>query len=142
MLIADERHGSCYHNQRSKRRKNMLSVHTENVGEMAVIECDGRIVQSDAALRLREAVNLQSDCRIIVLDLSNVPAIEGGGLGMLVFLQQWAQNHDIRLKLFNPCLFVRRRLERVSSMREFDIVTIDEIMALLGHANEEMHRAA
>ncbi len=109
----------------------MLSVHIENIGEIAVIECEGRIVRSDAALRLREAVNLQSDCRIIVLDLSEVPAIEGGGLGMLVFLQRWAQNHDIRLKLFNPRQSVRCRLERVSSMREFDIVTLDEMMALL-----------
>jgi len=115
----------------------MLSVHVENVGEMAVIECDGRIVQSDAALKLREAVNLQSDCRIIVIDLSNVPAIEGGGLGMLVFLQRWAQNHDIRFKLFNPRHSVRDRLERVSSMREFDIATRDEMMALLAHAHEE-----
>jgi anti-anti-sigma regulatory factor len=125
-----------------RQEKNMLSVHIENVGEMAIIECDGRIVQSDAALKLREAVNLQSDCRIIVLDLSNVPTIEGGGLGMLVFLQQWAQNHDIRFKLFNPGQFVRRKLERVSSMREFDIITLDEMMALLAHATEETLRAA
>ena len=115
----------------------MLSLHIENVGEMAVIECDGRIVQSDAASKLRQAVDLQSDCRIIVLDLSNVPTIEGGGLGMLVFLQRWAQNHDIRLKLFNPRESVRYRLERASSMREFDIATLDEMMALLAHAHEE-----
>jgi anti-anti-sigma regulatory factor len=115
----------------------MLSLHVENVGEMAVIECDGRIVQSDAALKLRRAVDLQSDCRIIVLDLSKVPTIEGGGLGMLVFLQRWAQNHDIRLKLFNPRESVRYRLERASSMREFDIATLDEMMALLAHAHEE-----
>jgi anti-anti-sigma regulatory factor len=118
----------------------MLSVHIENIGEIAVIGCDGRIVQSDAALKLREAVNLQSDCKIIVLDLSEVPAIEGGGLGMLVFLQQWAENHDIRLKLFNPRQSVRYRLERASSMREFDIATLDEMMALLAHANEETRR--
>jgi anti-anti-sigma regulatory factor len=120
----------------------MLSIHIENVGDMAVIECDGRIVQSDAALKLREAVSLQSDCRIIVLDLSKVPAIEGGGLGMLVFLQQWTQNHNIRLKLFNPHHSVRYRLERVNSMREFDIVTLDEMMALLARANQEMRPAA
>ena len=118
----------------------MLSVHTENVGEMAVIECEGRIVRSEAAFELRKAVNLQSDARIIVLDLSEVTAIEGGGLGMLVFLQRWAHDHDIRLKLFNPRPAVRDRLERASSMREFDIATLDEMMALLacadvGHAH-------
>jgi len=80
----------------------MLSVRSENIGEIAVIECEGRIVRSEAAFKLREAVTSQRGARIIVLDLSEVYAIEGGGLGMLVFLQRWAQNHDIRLKLFNP----------------------------------------
>jgi anti-anti-sigma regulatory factor len=113
----------------------MLSVHTENIGEMAVIECEGRIVRSEAAFKLRNAVNLQSDARVIVLDLSEVTTIEGGGLGMLVFLQRWAIDHDIRLKLFNPRRLVRERLERASSIREFDIATLDEMMALLACAD-------
>ena len=112
----------------------MMAVHIENIGDMAVIECEGRIVRSEAALKLRDAVILQSDTRIIVLDLSEVSAIEGGGLGMLVFLQRWAQDRDIRLKLFNPRQSVRDRLKRVSSMREFDIATLDEMMALLAYA--------
>jgi len=120
----------------------MLSVHLENFGEIAMIECEGRIVRSEAALKLREAVNLQSHARIIVLDLSKVSAIEGGGLGMLVFLQQWAQDHAIRLKLFNPQDSVRYRLERVNSMREFDIATLDEMVALLARANGDNERNA
>jgi anti-anti-sigma regulatory factor len=109
----------------------MLSVHVENIGEMAVIECEGRIVRSEAAFELRKAVTLQSDARIIVLDLSEVTTIEGGGLGMLVFLERWADDHDIRLKLFNPRPAVRARLERASSMRKFNVATLDEMMALL-----------
>jgi len=109
----------------------MLSVHCQNIGEMAVIQCEGRIVRSEAAFELRKAVSLQSDARIIVLDLSEVTAIESGGLGMLVFLQRWAHDHDIRFKLFNPRQSVRDRLENASSMREFDIATLDEMMALL-----------
>ena len=120
----------------------MLSVHIENIGEMAVVECEGRIVRSEAAFKLREAVNSQRDARIIVLDLSEVPAIEGGGLGMLLFLQRWAHDHDIRLKLFNPHQSVRDRLDHVSSMREFDIATLDEMMALLARADSRYARAA
>jgi anti-anti-sigma regulatory factor len=108
----------------------MLRVNIENIGEMAVIECEGRIVRSEAAFKLRDAVNSQKDARIIVLDLSEVSAIEGGGLGMLVFLQRWAHDHDIRLKLFNPHQSVRDRLEHVSSMQAFEIATHDEMMAL------------
>lgn len=120
----------------------MLSVHVENVGDMAVIECEGRIVQSEDALKLRNAVNLQADSRIVVLDLSEVSAVAGGGLGMLVFLQRWAQDHDIRLKLFNPRPSVRDRLEHASSMRDFDIASLDEMMALLAVADLEYLKAA
>ena len=120
----------------------MLSVHMENIGEMAVIECEGRIVRSEDAFELRKAVNSQSDARIIVLDLSEVTVIEGGGLGMLLFLQRWAHDHNIRLKLFNPRQSVRDRLEHASSMREFDIATLDEMMALLACAGARHAQAA
>ncbi|HXM67756.1 MAG TPA: STAS domain-containing protein [Candidatus Acidoferrum sp.] len=120
----------------------MLRIYIENIGAMAVIECEGRIVRSEDAFKLRNAVNLQSDARIIVLDLSEVSAIAGGGLGMLVFLQQWAYDHDIRLKLFNPRLSVRDRLEHASSMREFDFATLDEMMALLTRTDNRYEQAA
>jgi anti-anti-sigma regulatory factor len=120
----------------------MLSVHIENIGETAVIECEGRIVRSEAAFKLRAAVNSQRDARIIVLDLSEVPAIEGGGLGMLVFLQRWAHDRDIRLKLFNPRQSVFDKLEHVNSMRELDIATLDEMMALLARADGRYALAA
>ena len=121
---------------------NMLLTHVENIGEMAVIECEGRIVRSEDAFRLRDAVNLQSDSRIIVLDLSEVSSIEGGGLGMLVFLQRWACDHDIRFKLFNPRSSVRNRLEHASSMREFEIASLDEMMALMARNDTHYERAA
>ena len=120
----------------------MLSIHTENIGEMAVIECKGRIVRSEAAFKLREAVTSQRDVRIIVLDLSEVFAIEGRGLGMLVFLQRWAYDRDIRLKLFNPRQAVRDRLEHSNSMRQFDVATLDEMMAILVWADSRYARDA
>ena len=35
----------------------MLNVTVENIGELAVVECEGKIVQSEAAFKLRKAVN-------------------------------------------------------------------------------------
>jgi anti-anti-sigma factor len=113
----------------------MLNVTVENIGEMAVVECEGRIVQSEAAFKLREAVTSQTDARIVVLELSEVDAIEGGGLGMLVFLQRWARDHNIRFLLFNPSKSVRNGLKRARSISEFYIPTMDEMMALLAFAN-------
>ena len=65
----------------------MLNVTVANIGELTVVGCEGRIVQKESAYKLREAVTSQTDARIVVLELSEVRAIGGGGLGMLVFLQ-------------------------------------------------------
>ena len=46
----------------------MLELSVEHFGDMAVIECYGRIVQSDAAFRLHDAVIAEAESRIIVLD--------------------------------------------------------------------------
>jgi len=120
----------------------MLSVHIENIGDMAVVECEDRVVRSEAAFKLREAVTSQRNARIIVLDLSEVRAIESSALGMLGFLQRWAYDHDIRLKLFNPTKSVQDRLEHAGSVPEFDIATLDEMMALLARADSRYALAA
>jgi hypothetical protein len=57
----------------------MLDVHVEKIGELAVVECEGRVVRSEAAFKLREAVTSLRNARIIVLELSEVRAMEGGG---------------------------------------------------------------
>ncbi len=118
----------------------MLGIHIENIGDIAIVECEDRIVRSEAAFKLREAVTSQRDARILVLDLSEVRAIEGGGLGMLLFLQRWTHEHDIRLKLFNPTNSVRDRLERANSLLQFDIATLEEMMALLALSNMEQNK--
>jgi anti-anti-sigma factor len=120
----------------------MLNVNVDHIGDLAILECDGRIVQSDAAFKLREVITSQIDARTVVLDLSQVDAIEGGGLGMLVFLQRWAQDHDIRFKLFNPRRSVRERLKKVRSMSKFDIPTLDQLMAVLAQADRRQAIAA
>ena len=120
----------------------MLDLGIEKIGELAIVECIGRIVRSEAALNLRRAVTLLEDARIIVLDLSEVSALEGGGLGMLIFLERWAHDREIQFKLFNPRKSVRDRLELVRSIRAFDIVPLHEMMALLASADTHFARAA
>ena len=113
----------------------MSNIHVDRVGDMAVVECEGRFVRSDEAFKLREAVTSQVQAHVVVLDLTEMHAIGGGGLGVLVFLQRWCRDHDIRFKLFNPSRAVREKLEHTSSMSEFDIASLDEMMALLGRAD-------
>ena len=120
----------------------MLRVVIEKIGEVAVVECQGRIVRSEAAFKLRKLVTSLEGVPIIVLDLSDVSAIEGGGLGMLLFLQRWAYEHGIQLKLFNPTTSVLDRLQLVSSIRRFDIVSSHEMLALLASADRHFALAA
>ena len=115
----------------------MLRIHEETIGNLVILECEGRILDSDSAFRLREAVVLHSDAEIVVLDLSEVQALEGGGLGMLIYLQRWAHDQRIQLKLFNPTLPLRHNLERASSLYDFEIADLQEMMRLLALAEEQ-----
>jgi hypothetical protein len=48
-------------------------------------------------------------------------AIGGGNLGMLVLLQRWAEERNIRFKLFNPPMPVHDKLKHV----DFEIATVE-----------------
>jgi len=120
----------------------MLTLRMDHIGDMAIVECKGRIVRSDATLKLHEAVTAQQNVRIVVLDLTQVRALEGGGLGMLWFLQRWAEDHDIHFKLYNPINSVREKLEHNHAMLRFDIVTFEEMVSLVDHADDQYARTA
>ena len=119
----------------------MLSVTIENIGKLAVVRCRGKL-WSESACKLRQAVTLQTDARIVVLELSEVTAIGVGGLSVLVFLQRWARDHNIRFLLFSPSKSVQGRLKRARSIAEFYIPSFEEMMALLAYANSQYALAA
>jgi anti-anti-sigma regulatory factor len=110
----------------------MLNVNVERIGKVAVVHCEGRIVRSDAASRLRDAVTRERDARIILLDLSGVGALENAGLGMLLFLQAWARGHDIQFRVFDPPASVRESLERARSAAAVEIAGMGKVLSLLG----------
>jgi anti-anti-sigma regulatory factor len=114
----------------------------EYIDDMAIVKCKGRIVRSDAALKLRKTVTSQQNVRIVVLDLTEVQAIEGGGLGMLWFLQHWAEDHDVHFKLYNPTNSVRDRLEHNNAMLRFDIATFEEVKSLKAEPDNQYATAA
>ena len=120
----------------------MLNVTVASIGELAVVGCEGRIVASESAYKLCEAVTSQTDARIVVLELSEVRALGGGGFGMLVFLQRWAREHNIRFLLFHPSKSVQSKLENARSTAEFYIASLGEMRALLAYANSRYGLAA
>jgi anti-anti-sigma regulatory factor len=120
----------------------MLNLGIERIGELGIVECVGSIVRCEYAFDVRRAVMSLEDKRIILIDLSEVSAIEDAGLGILIFLEGWAHDHQIQFKLFNPRKSVRDRLELVRSIRAFDIAPLCEVMALLASADTHFAQAA
>jgi anti-anti-sigma regulatory factor len=116
----------------------MFSFDVERIGDVAVVHCEGRIVRSEAAFRLREAVTQQEDARAVVLDLSAVDALEGGGLGMLLFLKTWTREHDIEFKVFGPAGRVRQNLERAVCALAVEIADMGEIQSLLAYVPQNV----
>jgi anti-anti-sigma regulatory factor len=120
----------------------MLNVTVASLGELAVVGCEGRMVARESAYKLREAVISQTDARIVVLELSEVRALGGGSFGMLVFLQRWAREHNIRFLLFHPSKSVQSKLENARSIAQFYIASLEEMNAILAYANSRYGVAA
>lgn len=94
----------------------MLKIHTRNLGDVAVLSVQGRIVNGETS-SLREAVGSevaarpQSRGRAIVLDLARVSAVDASGLGLMLELRELADRKGVRLRLANASSFVRRIFE-------------------------------
>ena len=94
----------------------MLKIHTRNLGDVAVVSVQGRIVNGETA-SLREAVGSQVAARpqtrgrAIVLDLARVTAVDASGLGLMLELREQAERRGVRFKLMNVTKFVKRIFE-------------------------------
>src|SRR5271169_3336053 len=102
----------------TKMEGHVFGVHVEKIGDVAVILCEGRMIGSDAAFRLRDEVRRQTDAHVVLLDLSELGCLGGEVLGMLVFLQAWTRDLGIQFKLFDPPPGVRRSRQRLPSTTE------------------------
>jgi anti-anti-sigma factor len=87
-------------------------IKAEQGGDVAVLQCAGRMVRGEALDLLKNAVTSLPGMRDIVLDLSRVEMLDCGGLGMLVLLQCWTRSSGIQLKLANPSNRAREVFER------------------------------
>ena len=106
----------------------MLKVHDKKLGKVAVLCLQGRIVRGETA-PLDSAVASQSDVSIVVLDLTHVSTVDGGGLGMLVHLREQTQARGVDLKLMNVSALVSGVLaiSRLNSV--FEITSESEFLS-------------
>ena len=60
----------------------MLKVHAKNLGTVAVLCLQGRIVKGETEM-LRKALHSLSEVSAVILDLARVTTVDAGGLGRL-----------------------------------------------------------
>ena len=99
----------------------MLKVHTRNLGNVAVLCLQGRIVNGETA-SLREAVYAQSTVNAVVLDFARVTAVDAGGLGMMLELRRHTEANGMGFKLMNVSRFVRQVLEVTRLDSVFEVI--------------------
>jgi|SRR5262245_26832076 len=119
-----------------------LHIKSEQTGGVAVLHCAGRIVRAEALDLLQTAVTTLRRPLVIVLDLSGVEMLDGGGLGMLVFLHCWTCENGIQLTLVNPTNFVHELLQRTQLTRFLHVASVDDAEGVLSNrATENANRA-
>jgi len=104
-----------------------LKIDMRNVGDAAVVYCDGRIVFGEETAALREKVKvLITQAPNIVIDLKGVDYIDSGGLGTLVGLYSTARNAGGEVKLAHLTHRVRDQLQITKLITVFDCHDTEE----------------
>ena len=88
----------------------MLKVHAKNLGNVAVLSLQGRIVNGDTEV-LHNAVDSVTDVSAVILDLARVTTVDARGLGVMLELREQAEAKGIRFELMNVTKWVGKVLE-------------------------------
>lgn len=112
-------------------RSRSLDIRIEQAGEVAVLQCAGRIVRGKPLQLLKNAVTSLRQMRVIVLDLAAVEMLDCGGLGMLVSLQGWSRNNGIQLKLVDPSNFARKMFQQTGLTCVLHISSVGDAVDVL-----------
>jgi anti-anti-sigma factor len=116
-------------------------ISSEQIGDVAVLRCEGRVVGPEAPSRLKDALNCLSQPRIVVLDLVAVQVIDARGLGTLVFLHNWACANGIQLKLVNPSTLVRKVLSVTGLTSVLHISSVDDAIEIFCNSHGVIEHA-
>jgi len=108
-----------------------LQYQIERAEDVAVVRCSGRMVRGAAMDGLRRRIEQLDRLRVLVLDLSEVQAIDAGGLGTLVLVRRWSLQNSARLKLVDPPVFLRQLLEATHLNSVFEVSSLKDALNIL-----------
>ncbi|MGH9530074.1 MAG: STAS domain-containing protein [Terriglobales bacterium] len=117
----------------------MLTIDVDRIDGVAIVKCVGRLVRGEGVGTLRNAVLSEKNTRMIVLDLSEVDALDAGGLNAVVSLRNWAVGRGIRVKLVNPSTLVSEMLTRFGLNQVLEVSSLnDALVSLAGRDCREL----
>ncbi len=105
----------------------MLKVHARNLGNVAILCLQGRIVHGETA-QLRRSVNSQSGVVAVILDLARVSTIDAGGLGVMLELRAQTQSKGMGFTLINVNGFVSNVLKITRLDSVFEVSFGEEVL--------------
>ncbi|MGD8374624.1 MAG: STAS domain-containing protein [Acidobacteriota bacterium] len=81
-----------------------MKVNVRQVGEVTVVDLNGKITIGEGDVMLREAVDgvLKEDRKKILLNLAKISYMDSAGIGELVACYKRAREKGGELKLLNP----------------------------------------
>ncbi len=99
-----------------------MSLESRAVGDVLVIQCQGRVVAGEEVFRLHAHVGDSIDKHgDIVLQMDDVVFVDSSGLGALVRLVQAARSKGGDLKLSGVPASVRKTLEMTHLLSQFEV---------------------
>lgn len=119
--------------KKGPRRSLMLNVTVQNLGDVSILHCRGRILAGNT--NLYNTALSQKDCKMLVLDLAQVDGIDAGGLGVLLDVRAWAEANGIQLRLLNVLAPVQKVLDSTRLNLVFETCSVREMFHLLGRAH-------
>jgi anti-anti-sigma factor len=118
----------------------MLKVQARNLGNVAFLCMQGQIVNGETEI-LRKAVRSQADARsdvgMVVLDFSQVSAVDARGLGVMLQLREQVQSKGIGFKLMNVSKLVGRVLEVTRLDSVFEVSSGVEVFPAVARRPQE-----
>ncbi len=105
----------------------MLTVTVQNLGDVAILRCQGRIVVGVENTILWNAVLSQTNISTLILDLAQVDGIDAGGLGVLLGLRARTRAKGILFQLMNVRDRMQQMLELANLHRVFEIRSVRDM---------------
>jgi anti-sigma B factor antagonist len=126
----------------AKEYKLKLHLETCAINDVTILSCRGRFAYREEATAFSEKIAELLPCvRRIVVDLSELEAIDSAGLGELVVVHMWIRASGCSLKLAGANPRIRELFELTNLHSVFDVHrTLDD--ALLSFQQESAHPKA